>query len=79
VNGPRKYDPPPGANGWVEHGGDPRNARRDLLEQLQPLAAHRGFQIEETGDVAARPGQARDEAVADRIRNRRHNDGNGVR
>src|SRR5215475_8964503 len=53
--------------GRVEQEGDPVYARRNLLEQLQPLAAQRSFKIDETGDVAAWPRQARNEASADRI------------
>ena len=55
------------------------NARRNLLEQLQPLASQRANHSLEAGDVAARPRQARDEAAADRIGNRRENDWNGAR
>ena len=44
-----------------------RHARRDLFEQLQPFPAHAVFELHETGDVAARPRQAVDEASADRI------------
>jgi hypothetical protein len=62
----------------VEQEGDPVNARRDLLEQLQPLAGHRRLHSSETSDVAARPRKARDEAAADRINNGRENDGDGA-
>jgi hypothetical protein len=40
--------------------------RNDLSEQLQPLARHCRFFADEAGDVPARPGQARNEAGADR-------------
>ena len=63
----------------VEQEGDPVDARRNLLEQLQPLARHRALESGETGDVAARPRKARDEAAADRIGNDRENDGDGAR
>src|SRR4029077_20491317 len=63
----------------VEQERDPVDVRRNLLEQLQPLAAQRGLDSGETGDVAARPRQRRDEAAADRIRNARENDGDGAR
>ena len=43
------------------------DARCNFLEQLQPLAGQRALESGETGDVAARPRQARDEAAADRI------------
>src|SRR6516225_9854667 len=44
-----------------------RHARRDLLEQLQPLRGQAVFTIHETGNVAARPRQAIDQASSDRI------------
>src|SRR6516225_7525298 len=58
---------------------DPGVARRNLLEQLQPLARYCSLHANETGDVAARPRQASDEAIADRISNLRENDRDGVR
>jgi hypothetical protein len=57
----------------------PGNTRRNLLEQFQQLAGHRRLRNVETGDVAARPREARDEAAADRIGNVRENDGDGAR
>src|SRR5437588_7799416 len=53
----------------VEQEGDPGDERRDLLEQLQPLAGHRALKSDETGGVAVWSRQARDEAAADRIDN----------
>jgi hypothetical protein len=50
-----------------------------LLRVFQPLAGHRRFRKDETGDIAARPGEARDEAAADRVRNDRKNNGDGAR
>ena len=44
-----------------------RHTWRDLLEKLQPFPAHTVFENHKTGDVAARPGQAIDDAGADRI------------
>jgi hypothetical protein len=38
----------------VEQEGDPGDARRDLLEQPQPLAGQGRLHIDETGDVVAR-------------------------
>ncbi len=55
------------------------SARRDLLEQLYPFAGHRRLEIDETGDVAARPRQALDKAAANRIGNDRENNGDGAR
>ena len=50
--------------------------RRNLLEQFHELACQRRFRNVETGDIAARPREARDKAAADRIGNNRENDGN---
>ena len=55
------------------------DARRNLLEQLQPLAGHSRLHRDETGDVTARPRKARDESAADRIGNESENDGDGAR
>ena len=41
----------------VEEEGGPVDARRDLFEQLQPIASHRRLKIDETGNVAARRGR----------------------
>jgi hypothetical protein len=62
----------------VEQHCDPGDARCNLLEQLQPLASHRGLHSDETGDVSSRLREARDEAAADRIGNERENDGDGA-
>ena len=62
----------------VEQDG-PLDARRNLLEQLQPLAGHRRLHIRKASDVAARPRKARDEAAADRIGKSRENDRDGAR
>jgi hypothetical protein len=53
--------------------------RRNLLKQFQPFAGHRRLGNDETGDVAARPRETRDETAADRIDNERENDGDGAR
>src|SRR5262249_47675834 len=59
-----------GGGRWrVEQEGHPRDARRNLLEQLQPLAGYRRLHNDETGDIAARPREARHEAAADRVGN----------
>src|SRR5262249_17640411 len=41
-----------------------------LLEDFHPFAAHRGFDIGEAGDIAARTRKARNDAVPDRIGHR---------
>ena len=46
---------------------DARQARRDLLEQRQPLADDAGLERQETREIAAGPRQAGDEARADRV------------
>src|SRR5262245_46456570 len=53
--------------------------RRDLLEQLDPLADNRRLHNGETCSVAARMRQALDETAPDRIGNDHKNDGDGMR
>src|SRR5262249_5476278 len=60
----------------VEQEGHPRDARRNLLEQLQPLAGYRRLHNDETGDIAARPREARHEAA--RIGNVHKDNRNGA-
>src|SRR6516164_10288039 len=50
---------------WVEQEGNPDDAWRNLLKQLQPLASHRRLNAGEAGCVATRPRKARDEAAPD--------------
>src|SRR5262249_33475823 len=47
---------------------------RELLEKLQPFSAQTIFEQHEAGGVAARPGEAIDQAGADRIDNAHEND-----
>src|SRR6516225_2486846 len=47
--------------------GGPLEPRRDLGEQLKPLACQRGFEDGEAGDVAARAVEPRHEAAGDGI------------
>ena len=68
---------PGGDEGFPQH-RDALHIRRDLLEQLQPFAADRIFEVGKAGDVAARPRQARDVAGADRIGDQREHDRNGA-
>ncbi len=42
----------------IEHSAGPRGSGHHLLEQLQPLAAHRQFEVGEAGDIAARTRQS---------------------
>ena len=51
----------------MKEGGGMVNVGRDLLERLQPLAAHRRLEIREACDIAAGPGEARDKAAANGI------------
>src|SRR5215208_7367809 len=68
-----------GSRCWVEQEGDPLESRRNLLEQLHPLACHCGLSVDETGYVGARLAKLRHEAAADRIGNGYEDDGNGTR
>jgi hypothetical protein len=56
--------------------GDPRRGWNGLLQQLQPLARELARENRQAGDVAARPREVSDEAVADRIADRGHDDRN---
>src|SRR5437762_3056759 len=51
----------------IEHHTNPRHARRNLLEQLQPLRDQRCFKIDKARDVATRTRQTFDKTAADRI------------
>src|SRR5262249_13697247 len=62
----------------VEQESDPGDARRNLLEQFQPLAGHPGLHNDETSDIAARVRKARDEAAAKRIGHKYENDGDAA-
>src|SRR5260370_34587070 len=46
---------------------DPQDARRNLLEHLEPFAAHLGLECREPGNVAARMCKTRDKAAFDGI------------
>src|SRR6266404_3739332 len=48
----------------VEEERDALDGRGDLLQRFQPFSAHREFEIEESGNVAARSRHAGDETVA---------------
>jgi hypothetical protein len=50
------------------------NAGRELLERLEPLAAHLRLEIGETRDIAAGPRQACYKAAANGIGNIHEND-----
>src|SRR5260221_14346603 len=65
---------------YADYWLDPGNAWCNLLEQFHPFAGHRRLgRKDETGDVAARSREGRDEAAADRVGNERENDGDGAR
>lgn len=61
---------------WIVESDGVRHVRRYLLQQLQPLAAHRRLEIGEPGDVASRTREARGETCADRIADRGEDDWN---
>src|SRR6516164_5588542 len=63
----------------IEDQGDAFDARRDLSEQSKPLACYRRFKNAEPSNVAAWMGQARYEARADRVGNKREYDWDGLR
>ena len=56
-----------------------RHGRRDLLEKLQPFSGDAIFELSKTGGVAARLGQAADQARSDRVGgvDEHHGDGLG--
>ena len=62
----------------VEQQGDLGNARRNLLEQLNPFAAQRPQDGSEAGHIAAWARQAGDVAAAHGVGNQHENDGNGA-
>ncbi len=64
----------------IEDDTDACGSGRDLLEQFDPLAAHRRFEIGKAGDVAAGPCQVGDESVAHGIgdRDKHYRDGRGL-
>ena len=49
--------------------------RRGLLQQLQPFAGNRRLADRDAGGIAARMGEAGDEAAADRVGDHREHDG----
>src|SRR5262245_12937195 len=51
----------------TKHCAGPLQVRRNLLENAQPLAAHRRFEILEAGDVTTRLGYAGYESAVDRL------------
>src|SRR6516164_7934023 len=55
-----------------KHDGSPLEPRRDLREQLQPLASERGFEVGEAGNVPTRLVEPRDEVGGDGIAHARH-------
>ena len=56
-----------GGHAGIEHDGGPLEPRRDLREQLKPLASQRGFQAAEAGDVPTRVVEPRDDAAGNGI------------
>ena len=72
--GGRKNEPPATATRGLNRIADPPKLRRDLLQQLEPFSAHRRFDIGEAGGVAAGPGEACGELLADGIGHGDEND-----
>src|SRR6516225_7611208 len=58
----------------IEHDGGALEPRRDLREQLKPLASQRGFVAGEAGDVPTRAVKPRDDAVGDGVDHGRKDD-----
>src|SRR6516225_1978605 len=63
----------------IEQDSDPSNTRRNLLEQLQPLAGYPWLHNVKTGGITSRMREAGDEAAAERIGYENKNDGNAAR
>src|SRR6516162_11758105 len=58
----------------IEHERGPLEPRRDLREQLKPLASQRGFFGGEAGDVPTRTVEPRDDASWNRVARARKDD-----
>src|SRR5262245_58810687 len=65
-------------DGRIAKNGRAGHARSDLLEQLQPFCADAVFELGETGDVAAWPRQASNEAGTNWVRGLREYDGHAA-
>src|SRR5215475_12140903 len=61
----------------VKHKRHARDARRGLLERLQPFGSDRELEAGEAGDIAAGIRQVRYETLADRIDHLRKHDWHG--
>src|SRR5438874_2349978 len=64
----------PGGGVRVEDDGNPRDSRRDLLEQLQPFFENRRIVGAEPGDVAAGSREVLNNAQSNRIGHQNEND-----
>src|SRR5271166_4264450 len=53
----------------IEQDRNASDTRVEIFEKFHPFAAHRGLEIGEPGDVAARPCKTGDQAESNRIRN----------
>src|SRR5262249_38366321 len=58
----------------IEDESDPRDARRGLLERLQPFGSDRELEAREAGDIATRMRQVRYQSLADGIDHLRKHD-----
>jgi hypothetical protein len=67
VQRPRRPGEVVGGALGIDHHGSAREARCDLLEHPQPFACDARLNLQETCEITARPGQARDETGADRV------------
>ena len=72
--GGRKNEPPATATRGLNRIPTRRRLGRELFQQLEPFSAHRRFDIGEAGGVAAGPGEACGELLAERIGRRDEND-----
>src|SRR5262245_19697419 len=75
-NQTHKQRPPTTGHLGLQQEGNEREFRGNVLEQLHPLAGHRGFEIGESGDVTAGTREARDKALADGVGYRHEYDWN---
>src|SRR3954447_9298668 len=59
----------PSGYGWVPKNRGPLHVWRNLLEQFHPFPAQTIFELNEAGDIAARPSHALHKSGANRVGN----------